>query len=184
MRECLRSLPLEADEVDVVGRRLDGLAFRWDQLYRVTDDGGANWYDEGFLRGCAAKTLTGRYNTFELRDDHADERVGLVGFSELDDGLGFLARMDQTPEGDRTLDQLRAHRKAGVSIRYAVITNNPRQGPPFWRSEIVLRELSLTDRPQYGTDARVLAVRSTPAPAPYVTPPDVAALLEWEIPAV
>ena len=45
--EVCRSLALDTAEVDVVGRRLDGMAFAWDRLYKVTDDGGKTFYDEG-----------------------------------------------------------------------------------------------------------------------------------------
>jgi hypothetical protein len=184
IRELMRSLPLEADEVDVVGRRLDGLAFHWDTLYSVSDDGGAHFYDEGFRRGCAANTIHARRNTFELRNEHEDVRVGLVAFTEADDGLAFMARMDLTDEGDRELNLLRAHQKTGVSIRYGVVNNESRQGPPFWRSQIVLRELSLTARPQYGRDAQVLAVRSHPGTRRYERPADIDALLQWTPPEV
>jgi HK97 family phage prohead protease len=181
--EVVRSLPLEADEVDVVGRRLDGMAFAWDRLYRVTDNG-REFYEEGFKRGCATQTLRARRNTFELRDDHYDDRVGLVGFAEADDGLVFTATMDATPEGDRQLDLLRGHQKTGVSIRYGIVRNQPRSGPPWWRSQIELRELSLTGSPQYA-DARVLALRSTREPRrQWERPADLDAILAWTPPEI
>jgi len=181
--EVVRSLPLESDEVDVVGRRLDGMAFRWDQLYRVTDNG-RDYYEEGFRRGCATQTMRARRNTFELRDEHEDERIGLVGFSEADDGLVFAATLDGTHAGDNALDHLRAHIKTGVSIRYGIVRNQPRSGPPWWRSQIELRELSLTGRPQYA-DALVTAVRNTPEPArTWSRPRDLDAILDWTPPDI
>jgi HK97 family phage prohead protease len=179
--EVVRSLPLESEEVDVVGRRLDGMAFAWDRLYRVTDDG-HTFYEEGFRRGCATQTLRARRNTFELRDEHLDERIGLVGFSEADDGLVFAATLDGTPQGDQALDHLRAHVKTGVSIRYGIVRNQPRSGPPYWRSQIELRELSLTGRPQYA-DALVSAIRSQPEPVrTWKRPADLDAILAWTPP--
>jgi HK97 family phage prohead protease len=182
--EVCRSMPLDATEVDVVGRRLDGMAFAWDRLYKVTDDGGRTFYDEGFRRGAATQTLRARRNTFELRDEHFDDRVGLVGFAEAEDGLVFSATMDATPEGDRELDLLRANQKTGVSIRYGIVRNQPRSGPPWWRSQIELRELSLTRTPQYG-DAKVLAIRSGPPEVPtFVRPEGIDDLLGYEIPSL
>lgn len=183
--EVLRSLPLEADEVDVVGRRLEGRAFAWDRLYRVTDDG-REFYEEGFRRRCAEHTIRARRNTFELRHEHADERVGLVGFAEADDGLMFTATLDLTDEGDRHLERLRSHDLNGVSVRYGIVRNEPRRGPPWWRAAIELRELSLTGRPQYA-DAGVTAIRSEPEPGPgrtWVRPPEMDALLAWTPPEV
>ena len=181
MIEVVRSLPLEADEVDVVGRRLEGRVFAWDTPYSVTDDGGRSFYDEGFLRGSAEHSIRARRNTFELRDEHRDERLGLVGFAEAEDGLMFVATMDMTPAGDRELDVLRSHGRGGVSIRYTPLRNKPRSGPPWWRHTVELRELSLTERPQYA-DAKVLAIRSKPSRT-YQRPSDIATLLDWTPPS-
>lgn len=183
MTELIRAFPLEADDVDVVGRRLEGMALRWDTLYRVTDNG-RDFYEEGFKRGCANDSITGRRNTFEARDNHMDERIGLVAFTEADEGLAFLLRLDSTPQGDRELDLLRSNRHEGVSIRYSPIRNQPRSGPPWWRSKIELRELSLTDHAQYA-DARVHAIRSSAATTrQLVRPPGIDSLLDWDVPTL
>lgn len=180
--EVVRSLPLEADDVDIVGRRLEGAVFAWDTPYRVTDDGGRSWYEEGYRRGACERSITSRRNTFELRAEHADVRLGLVAFTEGDEGLLFLARMDSTDDGDRELEHLRAHQREGVSIRYTPLRNNPRKGPPWWRSQMELRELSLTERPQI-TGAKVMAIRShPPAARTYERPADIAVLLDYRVP--
>ena len=118
-----------------------------------------------------------------------EDDVDDVAFTEADDGLMFLVRLDSTPEGDRELDLLRANRHEGVSIRYSPLKNAPRSGPPWWRAKIELRELSLTDHGQYA-DARVHAIRSVPegdeleqSPA-YVRPADIDALLDWQPPSM
>lgn len=184
MLEVVRSLPLDVD-VDVVGRRLAGSVFRWDTLYRVSDDGGASWYEEGFLRGAAAYSLRARRNTFEFRPEHLDERAGLVRFLETDDGLDFEATLDGTETGDRELMDVQGGMRRGVSIRYQPKRNNPRTGPPWWRSEIGIRELSLTGAPQYGTDAQVTAVRSHQPPVrEYKRPADLDALLTYQVPVL
>jgi hypothetical protein len=52
--------------------------------------------------------------------------------------------------------------------------------PPWWRTKVDLRELSLTSRPQFGPDAKVLALRSDPIPRD----PELDALLAWTPPDV
>ena len=99
-------------------------------------------------------------------------------------GLVFSATLDATDKGDRELDLLRANQKNGVSIRYAggIVRNQPRGGPPWWRSQIELRELSLTRSPQY-PDAKVHAMRSQEPPArTWERPADVTALLDYKVP--
>jgi HK97 family phage prohead protease len=182
--ELVRAFPLEADEVDVVGRRLEGRALAWDVLYKVTDDG-VNFYTEGFRKGACLDSIRARRNWFEARDEHADTRVGYVGFSEADDGLMFAMTLDLTTEADDMLDKLRGHQKEGVSIRYTPISNKPRGGPPFWRTKVELRELSLTNHAQF-TDARVEAIRSQ-QPEPKRTwsrPSDLTPILNWVPPDI
>jgi HK97 family phage prohead protease len=182
MTELVRSFALDADEVDVVGRRLEGRALAWDTLYKVSDDGGRTFYDEGWRRGSTLDSIRARRNWFEARDEHADVRVGYVGFAEADDGLVFNMTLDLTPEADDMIDKLRNHQKDGVSVRYTPILNKPRGGPPFWRTKVELRELSLTNHAQYA-DARVHAIRSQGRPArTYQRPDDIAALLTYEVP--
>jgi HK97 family phage prohead protease len=188
MADLIRSFPLDAEEVDVVGRRLEGLALRWDNLYKVTDDGGKTWYEEGFRRGSCEDSIRSRRNTFESRSDHRDERIGLVAFTEADEGLAFIVRLDSTDEGDRELDLLRSERHRGVSIRYTPMRNTPRSGPPWWRAKVELRELSLTDQAQYH-DARVMAIRSHEAvsadrPTRWERPADIGTLLDYKVPSL
>jgi len=180
MLELIRSLPLDLEDVDIIGRRLEGQVLRWDVPYHVTDDG-RNWYDEGFLRGCAALSIRHCFNDFDLRREHRDERVGRVGFTELDDGLMFRATVDGTEEGEAELVAIQTGLRRGVSIRYRPLTNEPLRGRSEdgtrWRSKISIRELSLTAVPQFGPDAQVVAVRSHPSAGRYQPPPDRDALL-------
>jgi HK97 family phage prohead protease len=151
-------------------------------LYRVSDDGGRTFYEEGWRRGATLDSIRARRNWFEARDEHIDTRVGYVGFSESDDGLLFAMTLDLTRDADDMLDKLRNHEKEGVSIRYTPVTNKPRNGPPFWRTKVELRELSLTNHGQYA-DARVHAIRSQGRPPrTYQRPDDIDALLTYEVP--
>src|SRR5262245_33628558 len=66
--DLTRALPLI--DVEVKGRTLEGIALRWDTLYRVTDDG-QRFYHEGFRRGAFDETMRNRAQ-FELRREHLD----------------------------------------------------------------------------------------------------------------
>jgi HK97 family phage prohead protease len=154
------------------------MVLRWDTLYRVTDNG-TEYYHEGFRRGSFDDTIRDRRERFELRRDHHDYRLGLVGFNPNDDGLIFTADMDYGDAGDDELELVRAGRRSGVSIRYTPIKNE-KHAPPWWRTKVDVRELSLTARPQFGADARVLAMRAHTAPVDE----KLRELLEWVPPAV
>lgn len=168
-----------ADDMDITGRTLEGQALRWDTLYRVTDDG-RRYYQEGFRRGSFADSLQHR-PWHELRPEHYDERIGTVRFTEGASGLVFTATMEPGDRGDDELELVRSGRRAGVSIRYsAVKSERGAPAPPWWRTKVDLRELSLTARPQYGPDAKVLALRSQPL----VRDAALDALLDWVPPVV
>lgn len=175
-RDLVRAMPVD---VEVVGRTLEGQALAWNVLYEVTDDG-RRFYTEGFRRNAFAQSIAQR-TWCELRPEHHDERIGQVTFHESERGLVFVATIEQSYAGDRELSLVRNGERDGVSIRYTAIANE-RNAPPWWRTRASLRELSLTARPQYGEDARVLAMRSR-VPA-YERPPDVDELLAWTPPPV
>lgn len=175
MIDLVRSLVVS--DMEVTGRTLEGSALRWDTLYRVTDDG-RRYYGEGFRRGAFTDTLE-RRPWHELRPEHWDDRIGTVRFQEGAEGLVFTATVEPGDRGDDELELVRAGRRAGVSIRYTPIAAE-RSAPPWWRTRVDLRELSLTARPQYGPDAKVLAMRSQPL----VHDAELDALLAWEPPQV
>jgi HK97 family phage prohead protease len=164
-------------DMEITGRTLEGQALRWDTLYRVTDDG-RRFYQEGFRRGAFSEAIAKR-SWFELRPEHWDDRVGTVAFHEAGDGLVFTATVEPGDRGDDELELVRAGRRSGVSIRYTALRNEP-NAPPWWRKLVDLRELSLVSRPQYGPDAKVLAMRSHPLERPA----EVDALLAWSPPDV
>ena len=147
-------------DMEVTGRTLEGQALAWDTLYRVTDDG-RRYYHEGFRRGSFTDSLRAR-PWHELRPEHYDERVGMVNFREATAGLMFTATVEPGDRGDDELKLVRSGRRAGVSIRYTPQRSERGNVPPWWRTRVDLRELSLTARPQYGPDAKVLAMRAAP----------------------
>lgn len=158
MKEFSRALPAH---VEVLGRTIEGLALSWNRPYRVSDDGGKNFYTEGWRPGAFRRGLEATGNTHELRVDHQDIRVGRVEFSEAEAGLVFTATADTTPTGDRAVEKAKDGRFRDVSLRYT--SNDQRHaGGVIWRTSAVARELSLIETivPQYD-DARIESVRGT-----------------------
>ena len=175
-RDLVRAMPVD---VEVSGRTLEGQALAWNVLYEVTDDG-RRFYHEGFRSHAFEQSIAQR-TWCELRPEHHDERIGQVTFHESERGLVFVATIEHGYAGDRELSLVRNGERDGVSIRYTALSNE-RNAPPWWRTRASLRELSLTARPQYGADARVLAMRAH-APA-WERPADVNELLAWVPPDV
>jgi len=159
MREFTRALPTE---VEVLGRTIEGMTLHWDRAYTVSDDNGTTFYLEGWRPGAFTKGLRATGNVHEVRIDHRDVRVGRVAFHESVEGLPFTATIDETPEGDAALEHARAGHFHGVSLRYASDQQRRDAEGVMWRLRGVARELSLIDngRPQYGPDARIIAVRA------------------------
>lgn len=174
--DIVRSLPIADPHVE--GRTIEGQALRFDTLYRVSDDG-RRYYQEGFRRGAFAQSIVNRGGWYELRTEHFDMRVGRVEFLEGDDGLNFRATFDYGDVADDELELVRAGKRSGVSIRYTPQHNEP-HAPPWWRDRVDVRELSLTSRPQYGADAKVLVMRQ----APSETDEALKALLDFRAPSI
>lgn len=158
MREFVRALPVD---VEVTGRIVEGIALRWDHPYRVSDDNGATFYAEGWRAGAFARGLQAMGNFHEVRVDHHDVRTGRCTFHETDEGLPFVAVLDETPEGDAALEYARAGRFRGVSLRYQSDSQRLGADGVVWRTRGWPRELSFIDglRPQYGNDAVITGVR-------------------------
>ena len=158
MKEFLRALPTD---VEVTGRTIEGMTLVWDREYRVSDNNGASFYLEGWRRGAFERGLRATGNFHEVRIDHRDVRVGRASFHESAEGLPFTATCDETPGGDMALEYARAGKFRGVSLSYGSDDQKMRGGV-VWRMRAVARELSLIDTgtPQYGDDARIVAVRS------------------------
>lgn len=98
-------------------------------------------------------------NVFELRAEHTTMRVGRTTFHEADDGLAFQAVADGTETGDRALGLVTGGHVRGVSLCYVSLRMRYGRDGVQWRTRGQVRELSLTERPQYA-DAGVVLVRS------------------------
>lgn len=180
MKTFVRALPTE---VEVTGRTIEGMALHWDNAYRVSDDNGATFYLEGWRRGSFERGIKAVGNFAEVRVDHRDVRVGRTSFHESAEGLPFTATADETPAGDAVLEYARAGRFRGVSLHYESDQQTRDHDGVVWRTRGVPRELSLIDngRPQYGDDARIIAVRALwveePTPEDLQRARDIEALL-------
>lgn len=153
MLELRRDLSVE----DVEGRTLVGRALSYDRPYRVSDDGGQNYYDEGWRAGAVAQSMAAARNVFELRALHRDVRVGLVSFEDSTSDLRFRATIDGSEDGDALLAEVEANGLPGVSLGFRPRSQRPEHGV-LWRLRAVVRELSVTDAAQY-PDASVFALR-------------------------
>jgi len=159
MREFERALPVD---VEVTGRVVEGIALRWDRPYRVSDDGGETFYNEGWRRRAFERGLRATGNFHEVRIDHRDTRVGRASFAESAEGLPFTATMDETPGGDRAIEYARAGKFGGVSLRFESDRQEfDQEHRTVWRTRAVARELSFVDQgvPQYA-DASITRVRA------------------------
>jgi HK97 family phage prohead protease len=158
MRDFVRALPVA--DLDVTGRIIEGQALRWNKPYRVSDDG-RRFYSEGWRRGQFAEGLRATGNNHELRVDHRDVRVGMVSFDEGDVGLRFEAVADTTELGELALQEAKAGKFRGVSIRYASAHQRRDAQGVIWRQRGRIRELSLVRDivPQY-EDGLIEAMRA------------------------
>lgn len=146
--------------LDVDGRTFVGRAVTYDKPYRVTDDGGRSFYEEGMRQGALTRTIHRNHNTFEFRDTHRDVRLGIVRFNDdRAEYAAFEATLDDTDAGDMALRAFDSG-VSGVSLGYRPVADHTADGV-VWRTEVAVRELSFADTnsAQYD-DARVLARRA------------------------
>lgn len=160
----MQPLDIERSVVDLSTDRVQGvitgIAARWDQPYRVSDDGGQTYYHESWRQGAAGKSIRER-KLFELRVGHGDhERVGRVEFYERGDGLRFEAQVEERQEKLR--QDLADGNLEHVSVRYTRLKADQLRSDSIVITEAALRELSLVpqgQRAQY-PDALVESVRT------------------------
>lgn len=158
-------------DAELVGRRLEGIAYRYQYPSRVTDDHWTTSYWEEIGRGADTRTLAHRA-AFPLNRLHSAEggvEVGTVEFHRSDDerALMFRAVVDQGRDGDALLDELDEWRDASVTYDPLRTTQRTTEhhGRIVHRAEIRLVELALAPN---GTGlakgAEVLVVRSASTP--------------------
>jgi HK97 family phage prohead protease len=156
-----RSNGVEVEDISTDGRTIEGWALRWEKPYRVTDNG-RDFYEESWRYRCTSRSIANRRNMFELQVDHGNDRVGLTEFFERNEGLWFKAEIE--PDREEIIAEVKRGSKRGVSVRYAPVhVEKIRDNPNDVMIEIVearLRELSITDDPQYREDSRVEVMRA------------------------
>jgi hypothetical protein len=166
-----RSLPL----VEVSGRTIEGVAYRYVNPALVTDDGGDTYYWEQILRDADKKTIRDRAamgNHFPLLIWHSQtsnkghfppDPIGEVEFFPEADHLGYRAVLDRSRYADEMLELVRDETARDVSVSYRPLDDIPgvKDGRPLVsRATIAIRELSIcpTGTAQHD-DAKILVMR-------------------------
>lgn len=158
-RECSRTVvDMDVDRAQGV---VSGIAARWDQPYRVSDDGGQTFYEEVWRNGAATKSIKDR-RFFELRFAHSDgDRVGLTEFYERADALRFEAQIE--PEYEQLRQAAADGDLTDVSVRYTRIRHENILSDRLLIVEARLRELSLVPPgapPAQYPDAKIESYRA------------------------
>jgi HK97 family phage prohead protease len=152
-----RSEGVEVEDISADGRTIEGWAFKWGTPYRVSDDGGRTFYKEKWKYRCTSRSISHRRNMFELQVEHGNDRVGITEFLERNEGLWFQAEIE--PDREELIEEVKRGSKRGVSVRYAKVQQQ-QDDDVVEILEANLRELSITDNPQYKEDARIEVLRA------------------------
>ena len=167
-------------ELDHVGRRLEGIAYRFDHPSLVSDNGGPLYLEE-FARACADRSLqlqprlaVGILHPWSEGARTSPVPIGAVEFHKAAEALMFRALISRTVAGDEALELVKDGGLGDVSIGAKGIRQSYRQSPRGRvkrREEIAIRELSLAP-PGMGLheDAKVLAIRAETQQATSETP--------------
>ena len=149
-------------------RTIIGVAVPFNTPTEVADYG--DTYREQFAAGAFARTIAERGpNRVKLLLQHDDRRLPIgraVALTETPSGLLAELAVSRTPDGDMALELARDGTLDGLSIGFQPVAQT-RSGDLVTRTEVKLREISLTGFPAYDT-ARVQAIRSkAAAPDPH-----------------
>jgi phage head maturation protease len=158
VRTFERALPIA---LEATGRVVEGVVLTYDRAYRVSDDGGASFYHEGWRPGAFTDGLRATGNLHELRLGHEDVRAGRVAFADSARTMAFAATLDDGPLGDAALEHIDAGSVRAVSLRFESDRQVTRDGI-VWRLRARPRELSLVLDHQHGQydDAVITARRA------------------------
>ena len=149
-------------------RTIIGVAVPFNTPTEVADYGES--YREQFAAGAFARTIAERGpSRVKLLLQHDDRRLPIgraVALTETPTGLLAELAVSRTPDGDMALELARDGTLDGLSIGFQPVAQT-RSGDLVTRTEVKLREISLTGFPAYDT-ARVQAIRSkSAAPDPH-----------------
>lgn len=149
-------------QVRAEARTISGLAVPYDQPTDIHDPFEGGSYREQFAFGAFARTIRERGpSRVKLLVSHDERRLPIGKATELretPEGLHAEFHVSATPEGDTALELARDGTLDGLSVSFQPISQT-RSGDLVTRTEVKLREVSLTGFPAYDS-ARVVAVRS------------------------
>lgn len=161
------------DDIDVVGRTLEGLAIPWDTWAVVRDLTGPSYpeaharsnFDVSLRRDPGPRLL---WSMHEYAFDPTADPLGMVSFLRSEHGLVFRAHVAKTAKGSEQLELVKSGAKRSVSVAFRPQKSRNVQRPEGLgklRTESALLEMSLapTGKGQYPT-AKVLAMRAEQSP--------------------
>lgn len=154
-----------ADALDLTGRVLEGIAYKYNKPSRVSDDNWKSSYYEEIVSGADKKTLKERKEFPVLRLHRESERIGTAEYfhSDNEDALMFRATLEpNNPIADEVLeDESWRDVSAGGEFIRSAFRHTDYHGRITQRVELKLNELSLAPA---GTglhkDAQVLMRRA------------------------
>ena len=155
-----RSFQPDSIEVRADQRTVVGLAVPFNTPTEISDF--TDTYREQFAPGSFARTIAERGpSRVKLLLQHDQTRLPIgraVTLTETPAGLLAELAVSKTVDGDTALELVRDGALDGLSVCFAPITQT-RTGDLVTRTEVALREISLTGFPAYDS-ARVTAIRT------------------------
>lgn len=133
-----------ATQVESNGRELLGRAFHYN-VPQLVRDPGVPAYKEAFDRALSRAIPTGAVPLFFMHPMSLGgntEPLGVVRFSDGEDGLQFNADVASTRRGDEYLELVNSGATKDVSVGFLPVTNANRNGVTY-RTQIDIREMSL-----------------------------------------
>lgn len=143
------------------GRTVYGLAVPFGQVATVSDGDGRP-YRERFERGAFTRTIAERGDKIKLLIGHDHRRLPIgkaVTLEERADGLFAEFAVSDTTAGNDALTAIRDGLAGGFSVGFSGIRDHW-DGDVLVRTEVALREVSVTEFPAYA-GAAIGGVRST-----------------------
>lgn len=142
------------------GRTVFGIAVPFGQVIEV-DDGDGRPYRERFERGSCRRTIQERGHKIPLLIGHDTRKLPIgkaAQLEERDDGLHVEFAVSDTTAGNDTLTAIRDGLVGGFSVGFSGIKMRW-DGDVLVRTEVALREISVTPFPAYSA-AAIGGVRS------------------------
>lgn len=143
------------------GRTVFGLLVPWNRSAEVDD--GTGRYIERFVPGAFTRTIAERGDRVKVRAQHQRFPLPVGRFTLLrQDSAGLYgeATVSKTPLGDEVLELVRDGALDAWSVGFRPISERRARDGATERTEVALREASLTDSPAY--DGTLVGNRTAP----------------------